>query len=86
MLDIVAFLEQNPEYAPVLQKAVEHEEANSTNEHYLGWEWYDVQMYGSKLPKLVVEGIARIDFKSRSTTAYKLVNREAVRAALTKPR
>ncbi len=84
MPDILAFLKQNPEYAPVLQRAMEHEEANRTNEHYLGWEWHDVQMYGSKLPKLVVEGIARIDFKSRSTTAYKLVDREAVRSALRK--
>lgn len=83
-MDVLTFLRQHQEYVPVIRKAIEHEEANVKNPHYLGWEWYDVQTYGSKLPRLVVEGIAKVNFKSRSTTGYLLVDREACKVALKK--
>lgn len=79
---IRAFLAENPRFIEVLKRAVEHEEANSKNPHYLGWEWSDVRAYPAELMKLVREGIVNIKYKSRRYTNYVLADREAVKNAL----
>lgn len=79
--EIMAFLRKRPEYVKTLKKAVEHEERNASNPHYLGWEWYDVETFGTKLQRLVVDGIAKINFKSRSSTCYLLQDLKDVKAA-----
>lgn len=76
------FLGEHPEYVKTLRKAIEHEEQNAANPHYLGWEWYDVETLGTKLQRLVVNGIIRVNFKSRSSTCYLLKDRNVVKEAL----
>lgn len=78
----MAFLREHPEYVKTLRKAVEQEEQNVNNPHYLGWEWYDVETLGAKLQRLVISGIAKINFKSRSSTCYFLNERPIVKKAL----
>ena len=77
-----AFLNQHPEYVKTFKKAIEHEKANSNNPNYLGWEWYDVETLGAKLQRLVVNGLIRVNFHSRSSTCYRMNNREEIADAL----
>ena len=79
---IVDFLKQNPKYREILQRAIEHEEKNAENAHYLGWEWYDARAYPAHLVKLVIAGITNVNFKSNSATCYLLVDRQATKEAL----
>lgn len=79
---IKAFLAENPKFIEILKRAVEHEEAHSKDEHYLGWEWSDVRAYPAELMKLVREGIVNIKYKSRRYTHYVLTDREAVKKSL----
>lgn len=79
---IRSFLIKNPRFIEILKRAVEHEEANSKNPHYLGWEWSDVRAYPAELMKLVREGIINIKYKSRRYTNYVLADREAVKNVL----
>lgn len=76
------FLVENPKFKEILERAVQHEEENSKNEHYLGWEWHDVRAYPAELMKLVREGIISIRFKSRKYTHYLLVDRELVKKVI----
>ena len=80
--EVKAFLREYPEYVKTLQMAITHEEQNLTNPHYLGWEWYDVETLGAKLQRLVINGIIKVNFKSRSATCYLLKDRNVVRDAL----
>jgi hypothetical protein len=81
--ELTAFLKEHSEYIKTLKMAAEHEEQNSKNPNYLGWEWYDVETLGTKLQRLVVNGIIKINFKSRSSTCYLLKDRNATKIALT---
>jgi len=81
--ELTVFLREHPEYIKTLKMAVEHEQQNSKNSNYLGWEWYDVETLGTKLQRLVVNGIIKINFKSRSSTCYLLKDRNATTVALT---
>ena len=80
--EIIDFLKGNPKYYEILQRAMEAEEKNVQNQHYLGWEWYDVRAYPAQLVKLVIAGISNVNFKSNSSTNYLLVDREATKQAL----
>jgi hypothetical protein len=80
--EIVALLKEYPEYIKTLKKAIEHEEQNATNPHYLGWEWHDVETLGAKLQRLVTNGIIKVNFKSRSTTCYLLKDRKSTKDAI----
>jgi len=82
---IRSFLIENPRYIEILKRAVEHEEANSKNPYYLGWEWSDVRAYPAELMKLVREGIVNVRYKSRRYTHYILTDREAVKNVLKRP-
>lgn len=81
--ELKAFLKEHSEYIKTLKMAAEHEKQNSENPNYLGWEWYDVETLGTKLQRLVVSGIIKINFKSRSSTCYLLKDRNATIGALT---
>jgi len=70
--DVKAFLALYPEHVKTFKKAIEHEKANSKNPNYLGWQWYDVETLGAKLQRLVVNGFIKINFRSRSSTCYRL--------------
>jgi len=80
--EIAEFLEENPKYREVLQRAIEAEEKNAQNPHYLGWEWYDVRAHPAQLVKLVIAGITNVNFKSNSSTNYLLVDKQATKQAL----
>lgn len=80
--EIAEFLKENPKYREVLQRAIEAEEKNAQNPHYLGWEWYDVRAYPAQLVKLVIAGITNVNFKSNSSTNYVLVDRQAAKQVL----
>jgi hypothetical protein len=80
--EIEQFLKKNPKYYDILQKAIQAEEKNMGNPHYLGWEWYDVRAYPAQLVKLVITGIANVNFKSNSSTNYLLADRQATKQAL----
>ena len=81
-MELIELLIEDQEYHNILQRAVEHEEKNSANPHYLGWEWSDVRAYPAKLVKLVVKGFAKINFKSNKSTCYLLTDRTATKNAL----
>jgi hypothetical protein len=76
------FIGHNPDYVPILQKAVKHEDENAANQHYLGWEWFNVEAYPARLMYLVVNGLTRVNFKSRRSTCYLLKDKEATKEAL----
>ena len=80
--EIGQFLKENPKYREILQRAIEVEEKNTQNPHYLGWEWYDVRAYPAQLVKLVIVGVTSVNFKSNSSTNYLLVDKEATKQAL----
>jgi len=75
-------LSEKPDYLKTLQLAVGKEEENVANKNYLGWEWYDVETHPARLIRLVTSGIARVNFKSNSSTCYLLKDRDAVKRAL----
>src|SRR3989442_5401305 len=64
-----SFIEKFPEYRKTLILAAAHEDAsNSTS--YRGWQWQDVETHPTKLIRLITEGIAYVDFKSRAPSSY----------------
>ena len=77
--EIATFLRENPKYREILQRAIDVEEKNTSNPHWLGWEWHEVRAYPAHLVKLVIEGIIKVNFKSNSSTNYLLVDRDSVK-------
>jgi hypothetical protein len=80
--NVVSFLLARPEYRKTLELAVKEEEQHANEQHYLGWQWFGVETNPSKLMRLVTEGIARVSFKSNSSTNYMLKERSEVKIAL----
>jgi len=80
---------ERPKYREILERAVKVEEEaerglleDSEIIKNYGWEWYHVQAYPAELMRLVRDGIAKINYKSRKHTYYKLVNTDEVKRAL----
>jgi hypothetical protein len=80
--EVLEYLNQHPEYARVLKLAVQHEEKNASEPHYLGWTWADVRAFAGNLNKLVVDGLVEVTYDSANFTNYKLTNLEATKEAL----
>lgn len=80
--EVDRFLKENPKYRDILKRAIDVEEKNTNNPHWLGWEWYEVRAYPAHLVKLVIEGIIKVNFKSNSSTNYLLVDRDSVKQAI----
>jgi len=72
----------NPKYIDILKKAIEIEEKVQDKEHYLGWEWHEVQGSPALLRRLVELGVLKITYKSRSTTCYMIEDRELVKEVI----
>lgn len=70
------------EFRKTLDLAVEAEEQHANEPHYLGWQWFDVETHPTRLMRLVTEGIAKVNFKSNSSTCYMLKDRNGVKKAL----
>lgn len=66
----------------ILRRALAEEEKHANDEHYLGWEWYEVQAPPAMINKLVTEGLVRVNYKSNSSTNYLLADRERVKRLL----
>ena len=75
------FLGRYPEYEKTLRLAVAHEESVESSDGK-GWQWHDVDTHPTKLIRLVTEGIARINLKSRQATYYVLRERGWVKQTL----
>lgn len=75
-------LEVARDHADLLRRAVEWEEKHGSEPHTLGMEWSDLRAHPATLNKLVVAGVLKVSFRSNSTTAYRLVDPEAVRSLL----
>lgn len=83
-LTIQELLDKKPEFLKTLKLAIEKEDENVAKDTYLGWQWFDVETHPVKLIKLVTEGIVKVNFKSNSSTCYKLKDKEDVRKVLEK--
>jgi hypothetical protein len=80
--EISNYLKEHPKAVPVLKAAIQEEDANGSSPNYLGWEWYQVRAYPATLMKLVIDGLIRVNFKSNSSTCYKLADKAAIKQAL----
>jgi len=80
--EVREYLQEHPDLANILKLAVEVEETHAGEEHWLGWEWYEVQAHPSTINKLVVKGLVRVNFHSANFTHYKLVDLEATKEVL----
>lgn len=79
---VKVFLGRYPEYEKTLRLAIAHEESLESVDGK-GWQWHDVDTHPTKLIRLVTEGIARINLKSRQATYYVLRERDLVKQTLT---
>jgi len=75
-------LERFPEHRKTLKLALVHEESGESELNYRGWQWSDVDVHQTKLLRLVIEGISRINVKTRHSTFYLLKDRNAVKNGL----
>ena len=50
--------------------------------YYLSWEWNDVLFHPSKLNSLVLQGLISVNYKSHSSTNYKLCDPDTVSQAI----
>lgn len=75
------FLGRYPEYEKTLRLAIAHEESTSSSDGQ-GWQWHDVDTHPTKLIRLVTEGIAKINLRSRQATYYLLRERSTVKKSL----
>jgi len=79
------FLERFPGYQKTLRLAVVHEESGEGEVDYRGWQWSDVEVHPTKLMRFVIEGISKVNVKTRHSTYYLLRDRNAVKKALMSP-
>jgi|GEM_PF-493651 len=80
ILEIVKdLLDKDQDYKQILERAISYEDRN---EEGLGWEWHDVCADPIKLRKLITIGLAKINYKSRSATHYRLTDKAGIKKAL----
>ena len=79
------FLERFPEHAKTLRLAVIHEESGERERNYRGWQWSDFEVHPTKLMRLVIEGISKVNLKTRHSTHHLLRDRNAVKKTLNPP-
>jgi len=75
-------LDRFPEHAKTLRLAVVHEESGKGETNYRGWQWSDVEVHPTKLMRLVIEGISKVNIKTRHSTNYLLRDSNAVTKAV----
>ncbi len=63
-----------PEQAVLLKKIIDYESKMTEEQMKIGWRWDEVGMYAASINKLIVQGLVRISFKSRSSTNYLLTD------------
>ena len=63
-----------PEDFEVLRKLADYESTMDSYHQGIGWAWLEVSMYPATINKLVMKGLARVSYKSRSSTNYLLTD------------
>jgi len=76
------FLARFPDYRKALWVAARSEEEGLGNPSYQGWQWSDVEMHPTRVLKLVIEGIAKINMRTRRATYYLLKEPDLVKTVL----
>ena len=75
------FLEANPEYHEVLQRAVAYEEQHANDEYFTGWI-FAVGATEQQFRELVYKGIVEIGFGTGRLLDYRLADRELTKKVL----
>ena len=83
MNTIFEFLLEKPEFARILRYAVQWEE-DPKNRERPGWANFDVHAPRKDVDKLVYADIAEVVFRSSKHIIFKLMDREAVKEALSR--
>ena len=76
------FLANHPDYRKALWLAARSEDEGTGNPSYQGWQWSDLEMHPTRVLKLVIEGLARINLRTRRATFYLLKDPELVKSVL----
>ncbi|OLD14140.1 MAG: hypothetical protein AUI97_02480 [Crenarchaeota archaeon 13_1_40CM_3_52_17] len=76
------FLARFPDYRKALWLAARSEEEGLGNPSYQGWQWSDIEMHPTRVLKLVIEGIAKINMRTRRATYYLLKEPDLVKTVL----
>jgi Holliday junction DNA helicase RuvB len=89
-LKIYHLLMEKPEWVDIIQKAFEVEvkyyqrfpRKKYPDMKWLGFEWHEVHAQPATLNKMVAEGILNVNYKSRSSTNYKVAHPEIIKEVL----
>ena len=75
------FLEANPDYHEVLQRAVAYEEQHANEEYFTGWI-FAVRATDKQFRELVYKGIVEMGFGTGRLIEYRLADRELTKKVL----
>lgn len=67
-------MEVTPEDYELLKKFADFETTMTDHEKNVGWTWLQVGMYPATINRLVIKGLVRVSYKSRSSTNYLLTD------------
>jgi DNA replicative helicase MCM subunit Mcm2 (Cdc46/Mcm family) len=89
-LKLYYLLAENPRWVDIINRAFEVErrfyqrfpENKYPGTEWLGFEWHEVHTQPATLNKMVAENILDVNYKSRSSTNYKVANPELVKQVL----
>ena len=76
------FLAKSPDYRKALWLAARSEDEGVGNPSYQGWQWNDLEMHPTRVLKLIIEGLAKINLRTRRATYYLLKDPELVKLVL----
>lgn len=76
------FLEKNPKYVKILEKAIKYEEKNDKRKPFLGWNYRDIGAHPVELMKLVRENLVFVNFKNGGVNYYRVVDKKSARNLL----
>lgn len=76
MSTAIELLKTKPEYVEDIAKIIKYEVDNEKRwvSEYSGWEWGEVGVDPSHIKKLIIAGIVKLVYSSRSNKSYKLHN------------
>ena len=83
LADTLRLLDGVPEARPIAARMVALEDAHANQPTWVGAEYHEIPAPGPLLGRLVVVGLLRFGLRSQKHRCYRLVDLEAVRAALT---
>lgn len=81
-------IKENPAWIDTLKEAIQVEEEGEKwarekgLDRYLGWEWHDVHTQPATLKQMITYRILDITLSSRSSTYYKLADKEKIQEIL----